>query len=91
MHSLGGLGVRGGRWRSGGGALRSFLRLGIEMHSLAGLSVQDDRWWSLCGALRSFLRLGVEMHFLPGIGVRGVWIIRINSVDNQKSRNGIKT
>ena len=43
MHSLLGLSVRGGRRRSLGGALRSYLRLGVGMPSLRGLGIRGSR------------------------------------------------
>ena len=53
-----GLGVRGRRLWSLGGALRGFLRLDLMAQLIRGPGVQGSRWWYLSGALRSFLRLG---------------------------------
>ena len=61
-----GLGVRGGRWWSLGGALRGFLRLDLRAQLMRGPGVQGSRWWYLGGALRSFLLLGVGTHWKRG-------------------------
>ena len=54
-----------------GGALCSFLPIGVGTHRMCDLGLRGGQKWSLGGALRGFLRLDLRTHLSRDPSIRG--------------------